>query len=158
MRRKDREITDSSKILEILEACDCVRLALRDAQGLYIVPMNFGYRFEESGRLTLFMHSAREGRKIAAFRENPTVAFEMDCAHRVLLGTHVEIPCEWGFGFQSLIGTGNIRFLTDSDEKTEALKALMRHYTDQEFEFRPQMWERIEVLALEVTEFSAKMH
>ena len=41
MRRKDREVTDFDKMMEILSACDCCRLGLVDENGAYIVPLNF---------------------------------------------------------------------------------------------------------------------
>ena len=47
MRRRDREITDREKMLEIVAECDCCRLGLVDNGEAYIVPMNFG--FEDAG-------------------------------------------------------------------------------------------------------------
>ena len=43
MIRKDREITDRSEQLAIMEACDVCRIALNGEDGYpYIVPLNFG--------------------------------------------------------------------------------------------------------------------
>ena len=47
MRRKDREITDIEEIRDIIEKCKVCRLAMQDEEGLYLVPLNFGYEFEE---------------------------------------------------------------------------------------------------------------
>ena len=44
MRRKDREIRDLDQMEDILKECDAVRIAAQDEAGLFIVPMNFGYR------------------------------------------------------------------------------------------------------------------
>lgn len=38
MRRRDREIKDFSKMLDIMKACDCCRLGFVDEQEAYIVP------------------------------------------------------------------------------------------------------------------------
>ena len=46
MRRKDREIRDLDQLEDILKECDAVRIAAQDEAGLFIVPMNFGYRLE----------------------------------------------------------------------------------------------------------------
>ena len=43
MRRKDREITESDRIQKIIDACQCMRIALADGACAYIVPVNFGY-------------------------------------------------------------------------------------------------------------------
>ena len=40
MRRKDREVTDFSKMIDILKSCDCCRLGLVDGNEAYIVSMN----------------------------------------------------------------------------------------------------------------------
>ena len=47
MRRKDREITDIEEIRDIIEKCKVCRLAMQDEEGLYLVPLNFGYEFEK---------------------------------------------------------------------------------------------------------------
>ena len=52
MRRKDREIRDMDQLEDILKECDAVRIAAQDEAGLFIVPMNFGYRLEGE-KLTL---------------------------------------------------------------------------------------------------------
>ena len=62
MRRKDREISDYSEIIRIIESCSVCRLGLMDENEAYIVPMNFGYIVENKD-LTLYFHSAKEGRK-----------------------------------------------------------------------------------------------
>jgi uncharacterized protein len=43
MRRKDREVTDLSRLEEIIQKCDCIHLGLLDGDYPYVVPMNFGY-------------------------------------------------------------------------------------------------------------------
>ena len=43
MRRKDREVTDSQKIREIILSCRCCRLGFYDNGEVYIVPLDFGY-------------------------------------------------------------------------------------------------------------------
>lgn len=51
MRLAKREITDPEVLKEIVEECDTVRLGLTDAEGMFIVPVNYGYEFtEENGK------------------------------------------------------------------------------------------------------------
>ena len=54
MRRKDREVTDKKEIQRILETCKVCRIGLPEEDGVYIVPMNHGYCFEE-GKLVLYL-------------------------------------------------------------------------------------------------------
>jgi hypothetical protein len=81
MRLKKREITDPEILREILESCEVVRIGAMDEEGMFIVPMNYGYDVrEEDGTLhvCLYLHGAKEGRKAAAFAADPRVAVEMD--------------------------------------------------------------------------------
>ena len=55
MTRRERQVTDPEKILEILQRSKVVHLGLCDGNQPYVVPMNYGYEMEE-GRLTLYLH------------------------------------------------------------------------------------------------------
>ena len=76
MRRAEKEVKDLEQLEEILRDCNTVRIGTQDAEGMFIVPVNYGYDLTE-GQLTLYLHSAREGRKAAAFRRGGAVAFEL---------------------------------------------------------------------------------
>ena len=53
MRLKKREITDPEILREILESCEVVRIGAMDEEGMFIVPMNYGYDVrEEDGLFT----------------------------------------------------------------------------------------------------------
>ena len=62
MRRAEKEVKDLEQLEEILRDCNTVRIGTQDAEGMFIVPVNYGYDLTE-GQLTLYLHSAREGRK-----------------------------------------------------------------------------------------------
>ena len=109
MRRKDREIRELDQLESILKECDAVRIAAQDEAGLFIVPMNFGYRLEGE-KLTLFVHSAPEGRKVEAFRRGGMVAFEMDCGHAL---RSADTACGHSFTYRSIMGSGTIRALSE---------------------------------------------
>ena len=71
MRRADREVTNPEQIAAIVAACDIVEVAYADAEGLTIVPLNFGFDYEydeATGKLTLWFHSAPRGRKLDTIR------------------------------------------------------------------------------------------
>ena len=63
MRRKDREVTDKDKILEIVRECDCIRLGLIDDEGAYILPVNFGEEIDDSGNLTIYFSRSFRGQE-----------------------------------------------------------------------------------------------
>ena len=152
MRRSDREITDSSEILSIINDCKVIRLAMLDEQGLpYIVPLNFGCRFE-GGAFTFYCHSAKEGRKIDLLRRDPRVAFELDC--RGELET-ADRACGYGYYYASVTGSGTAEFL-EGEEKLDGLSALMRHMAGREDRFTEEQARGVAVLAIRVRSLSAK--
>ena len=91
MRLHKREIHDADIFREILKECDVVRLGLRDEEGVFIVPVNYGYDFAEKNgerTLTLYIHGAGEGRKADAIAADARVAVEMDCRHEIITGDY----------------------------------------------------------------------
>ena len=63
MRRKDREIQNTEDKIKIIEKCKYLRLGLSENNMPYIVPLNYGYSYENE-KLTLYFHCAKEGKKI----------------------------------------------------------------------------------------------
>lgn len=152
MRRRDREVTDPSEILSIINDCNVIRLAILDEDGLpYLIPLNFGYR-HENGALTFYCHSAREGRKLDLLRRDPRVAFEMDCRGAL---EEAELACSYGYYYASVIGRATAELL-EGEEKLLGLTALMRHMSGREDHFTPEQARGVEVIALRVLSLTAK--
>lgn len=154
MRRKDREVADFEGLRNILENCVVCRIGIHDKDGIYIVPLNFGYSYTEEG-LELFFHGALEGRKLDGIRENPQVAFEMDCNHRLVEDPD---PCEYGFSFQSLMGTGFAEIVSDPQEKIRGLNLLMERQTGKAFSFDERMAASVAVIKITADSFTGKWH
>lgn len=152
MRRKDREVTSLAAMEDMLCRCKVCRVAYQDAQGLTIVPLSFGYAMQE-GRLTLYFHSAKEGRKVEAFARGAQVAFEMDGAMEIIEG---RIACEYGCTYESIVGNGRASIVTDDAEKCRALAAIMRRQTGREFAFEKAQTDSVAVLKIESTDFTGK--
>jgi len=153
MRRSDREITKKPEIIEIVEKCDVCRLAFSENNIPYIVPMNYGYEYTD-GKLTLYFHGAKEGRKHEIMRENPVACFEMDCSHKLI---EADEAGDYTMEYESVTGIGHICLCTDKPDKINALKQLMRKYAkDKEFTFSDRVLESVTVYKLEVTEFTGK--
>lgn len=153
MRRKDRQVTDRAEIEAVLRACDVCRVGFYDGEEVYIVPLNFGWQ-EREGRLTLFFHSAGEGRKVELFRRGGRAGFEMDCAHRLVTA---EKACGYSELYKSIIGTGRVREVPEP-EKLEAMETVVSHYTDAKPPIDPAMLARVRLFALDVDELSCKEH
>lgn len=153
MRRTDREVTDIKTLLAILDQCKVCRVALQDNDGLYLIPLNFGYQY--NGALTLYFHSAKEGRKASAFNRSCPVCFEVDCGHKLIEGA---TPCQYGYQFQSIVGNGVVRPVEGLDEKKMALSILMKHQTGKSFSFQDNMASSVAVYRLDVSSFTGKQN
>ncbi|MFI3174159.1 MAG: pyridoxamine 5'-phosphate oxidase family protein [Bacillota bacterium] len=161
MRRKDREINDRAEILKIIDDCTHCRIGFYDDGEIYIVPLNFGY-IEKNGDLTLYFHSAKEGRKIDLSKQSPSVAFEMDIDYKLHTG---EIPieqsvaCDYTARFQSVIGNGKISIVEEEAEKIVGLDAIMYQSTrKKDWTYQNEMLMAVCVLKLEVSKMSCKVH
>ena len=152
MRRADREIKERLEIEQILAQADVCRIALNADPAPYIVPLNFGYEWND--QLRFYFHCASVGRKLELLKVNPHVGVEVDIAHVLLTA---ESACDWGMKYKSVIGTGVITSLETEKEKVHALDLIMAHY---KFPGQPSysegMLRAVRVLCLEVTDFSSK--
>lgn len=155
MRRKDREVTDSVKIADIIDRCTCCRIGFYDDGEIYIVPLNFGYEIKNDSYVFYF-HGAKKGRKVDLVWKNPKVGFEMDTNYAL---NEDDIACEYSARFQSIIGNGVISIVTESEEKKKGLSLLMEHTTGKKgWDFDEKMVNTVVVFKLEVTKMSCKEH
>lgn len=158
MRLGKREIKGIENLRMIIEQCEVVRLGFTDEEGMFIVPVNFGYELkeEETGEVSfvLYFHGAREGRKAEAIAADPRAAIEMDCRHELIRGDYT---CSYSYAYQSIMGNGIVRELTGREEKIHGLTRIMEHLDPgAEIAFSDEMLKRTGVFAVEVKTFTGK--
>jgi len=124
MRRQDRSIEGIEALAGVLGRCDVARLAIATGGAPYIVPLCLAHELE-GGKLRLYFHSAREGRKVELLREHPLVGFEADCSVQIVRGG---APCQWTARYESVIGTGEVVALESRGEKARAMDLIMRKH------------------------------
>ena len=152
MRRTDRQVNDFSEICAILDSCQVMRIGLCDGQRPYVVPVNFGYEVRQ-GQIWLYFHCANQGRKLDILKRNPSVCFEMDCEHDLVLDP---TPCACGYRFASVIGEGTAEILTAHQEKAHGLSVLMTHLTGRQVDFTPEQTTAVCVCRIIADTFTAK--
>lgn len=153
MRRFDREIKEISEIVKIIDECEVLRIGMVEQGKPYIVPMNFGYVYEDN-QLIFYFHSASAGRKMEIMQENPQVCFEMDCGLMIHPG---EIRCTTTTEYKSVMGEGEVIFVDDPSEKKVALDKIMEKYGfTGPFEFNEHVFRVVRVGKIIVTSFTAK--
>ena len=150
MRRADRAVTALNDQLEILRSCKVLRLAMEDAQGLYLVPLSFGFA-AEGETLTLYVHSAREGRKVRCMTPGCAVAFEADCGFSLLPG---DKACRWSCTYRSVTGTGHAA----PEEKRRALEIILAHQSGREIPVTEAEAAAVTVFQIQVETISGKQH
>ncbi|MBV7390090.1 MULTISPECIES: pyridoxamine 5'-phosphate oxidase family protein [Enterococcus] len=124
MKKKKRQVTDLETIKEFVAETQVARLAFFDEEYPYIVPVNFAEKWQED-QLILYIHGAKDGKKIDLIKKNPKVAIEMDGKHELIAtGRNA---AGYSYAYQSLIGFGEVEIIEELAEKRQALEDLMAH-------------------------------
>jgi nitroimidazol reductase NimA-like FMN-containing flavoprotein (pyridoxamine 5'-phosphate oxidase superfamily) len=115
--------------------------------------MSFGFTFDREV-LTLYFHSANEGKKLEFLRGDPVVCFEMDAAGQFTMGDRA---CSGSLSYQSVIGWGKAEFITGAEEKAGALRSILDHYTGKsEHEFSKAALDETAVFKVVSNEYTGK--
>lgn len=152
MRRREREITDEAVIRNILDKAKIIHLGLCDGDCPYVVPMNYGYILKE-GKLTFYLHGAKEGYKYEVIAKNPKASFSIECDVVPFEG---KVACQYGTTYASVLGRGTASLVEDVQEKIDALTILMKTQTEKDFTFNEKLVSVVNVIKIEISEFSAK--
>ena len=150
--RREREVTDPVRILEILDKSKVAHIGMVDGDEPYVVPMNYGYTMED-GKLTVYLHGALWGRKLDIIRVNPKVFFSLECDVVPFAG---DIACRYGTTYASVMGRGTAEIVEDVEEKKKGLSVLMKTQTGKDFTFEDKMVSIVSVIKIDVAEYTAK--
>jgi nitroimidazol reductase NimA-like FMN-containing flavoprotein (pyridoxamine 5'-phosphate oxidase superfamily) len=117
VRRKEKEITDTGEMSEILASGRLASIALcRDGEP-YVVTMNYGYDAENEA---LYFHCAHEGQKMDFINAN-----DRACATIVEDNGYRHGECE--HAYRSVVIRGTIGIVEELEEKKHGLKVLLEH-------------------------------
>ncbi|MPQ48448.1 pyridoxamine 5'-phosphate oxidase family protein [Marinifilum sp. N1E240] len=144
-------IEGKEQIEEIIRSCDICNLGVVDAENKpYVVPMNFGYYDEY-----IYLHGADFGKLIDCMKAKPEVCITF-CTPPELAYQDVHIACSYRMKGKSVVARGKIEFITDYDQKVDALNILMGQYTDKKFTYNSPAVRNVEVYRLKPEELTAK--
>lgn len=152
LTRREQEITDINEIIRILDEAKIAHIGLVDGDEPYVVPMNYGYVME-NGKLTIYLHGAKRGRKLDVIRANPKVFFEAECD---LVPFEGDVACRYGIAYSSIMGNGTAEIIEDVEEKKLALSLLMKTQTGKDFEFEDKMTTIVSIIKINVSQYTAK--
>jgi len=148
MRRQDREMTVSDEIEDVLRRATVLHLAMVDGDRPYVLPLSYGF-----DGTALYLHCAREGRKLDVLRANAQVCFAVSVDHELTQGA---VPCGWSFRYRSVVGEGTVAFVEDEAEKHHGLDALMAQHGGEGGEYTPGSLARTVILRVDITALSGK--
>ncbi len=149
---REKLVTDMDVIVKILNNSKVVHVGMIDGDEPYVVPMNYGYTLD-GGKLTLWLHCAKRGRKLDVLRANPKVFFEMECDLQPFDG---DIACRYGLSYSSIMGRGTAEIVEDIETKKAALTYLMKTQTGKDFEFEDKMASIVSIIKIDAAEYTAK--
>ena len=152
MRREENAINDVKEIEEILQKAEVCRLGLAVDNTPYVVPVNFGY---DAAGNCIYIHCAKEGRKLDMIKRNNTVCFEMDVDMEI--SGRENTACNWSTTYRSVIGYGNAFIIEDFEEKKTALDFIMKQYSSEtSFEYTKKSVDNVGIIKIAITHLSGK--
>ena len=152
LTKRELQVTEPQQIRHILDTGKVLHLGLAVDDEPYVVPMNYGYALEDE-KLTVYLHSAVQGKKLDMIRANPNVFFEIDCD---LMPFEGRVPCQYGLVYSSVMGRGKATIVEDVEEKKRAMSILMKTQTGKDFTFEDRLVTIVAVIRIDVSEYTAK--
>ena len=153
IRRKKLEIIGKEAQEKILRRAPVGHLAFWDGREPYVIPLNFGWEWPGEAPV-IFIHCAREGRKIALLEGGGTVCFEAVELFSLKRGKD---SCSWNMGYRSFIGWGLPQRVEAPEEKSRGLNLITAKYDGGgDNEFPPKGLDNTAVYRILLEEFSAK--
>lgn len=117
----------------------------------YVLPVHFVFEGDR-----IYLHFAREGKKLDHLRANPSVCFEADEVIRLQIVP--DKPCSSGTFYRSVIAVGKAAIVEDPARKLHALQALTDKYAEgrKTNPLSPEAVEKTCVVEIVVDEISGK--
>jgi nitroimidazol reductase NimA-like FMN-containing flavoprotein (pyridoxamine 5'-phosphate oxidase superfamily) len=94
-------------------------------------------------------------KKIAMLEKNPRYCFEVDQCDTIIRN---ERPCAVGMRYKSIIGFGRAHFISDSKEKKQGLKCIMRIYGSGMHGFFDDNLKNVCVIRINIDSMTGKKH
>ena len=168
MRREEKEIRNRELLDQLLRTAPVCRIGLapgpdsgggadggdlprtdsRHAAYPYVVPVHFVH---SDGRI--YIHSARQGRKVEMLKKNPRVCVEID---EYLGIKSADRACEFGSRFRSLIAVGRARIVEQAGNKRRALQLLMEKYSGRSFDFSDEEIDGVGIIEIQIEDVTGK--
>jgi len=137
-------IMNEQEFDEVIQKCSVCHVGMVDDDKPYVLGFNFGYKDR-----VIYLHSAKEGKKIEILKRNNNVCVEFDADH-LLFARHENVACSWRMRYRSVLAHGKAVFVDEYDEKIEALKIFMKHHSGIDFNYNKPAVDNILIIKIEI--------
>lgn len=149
MRRNVQQLSQEESEAVLLRGTAGVLALMGDKAFPYAVPISYVYDGEH-----IYFHSATEGHKIDAIRQNPNASFAVIDQDEV-------IPEKYTSAYRSVIVFGSIRIIEDDAEKLAAIRKLALKYAPDNTEQQHAAeidgaWSRFCMLEMSIAHMTGK--
>ena len=149
MRRKEKEITDKKKILDIISRAQVCYMGMSKNNMPYVIPINFGY-YED----TIYFHCALEGEKIDTLKENPHVCMVFNIDNKLINDVAQD---DWTMYYKSVIAFGKVEFIMDIVERQKAINIMFHHYGGIDYPLPEPVLAKTMFLKVKIDKMTGKM-
>jgi len=150
---RHRFFNSAAEIEEVINKCDVCYIGMSDKDGMpYVLPFNFAFEGN-----TIFLHSAREGKKIDILKERPDVCIAFSADHH-LRYQNEEVACSWSMKYRSVLAYGKVSFINDFAKKTEVMNTIMRKYAGRDFKYNAPAIKDVQAFCISVDTFEGKAY
>jgi len=153
MAKRDNAIKDIIELDElesIIKKCKVCRVGMVEGDIPYVLAMNFGYEDQ-----TIWLHCAKEGKKVDILKHNNKVCLEFDTDHK-LFARHETVACSWRFAYRSVLINGHALFVDDYDEKVRGLSIFMKNYSDKPFEYSKPSVDNVLIIKIPIESITGR--
>ena len=145
-----RDITNKIEIEDIIKRARFCHIGMTDGDEPYVLGFNYGYK---DG--FLYLHCSKYGHKLDVLAKNNKICAAFDVDHE-FFSRHEQVACSWRMRYRSVLAWGNAETVDDYNEKVEALRIIMAHYTEMDFEFNHPSVNNVNILKIKVTRMSGR--
>ncbi len=145
-----KDIVELHKLEDIIKKCKICRVGMVDVDSPYVLAMNFGYEDQ-----TIWLHCAKEGKKIDILKRNNKVCIEFDTDHKLFF-RHEHVACSWRYAYRGVLVHGRAMFVDDYDEKIKGLNIFMKNYSDRDFEYSKPAVNNIQIIKIPIESITGR--
>jgi len=147
--REKRTIETRDEIDAVIHGSAVCRIAMALDNRPYVIPLSFGY----DGK-SVYVHTGMKGKKIDHFLNNRSVCFEVE--REAGIRENGEKACRWSFTYETVIGYGTIREITEPVDREQALNEIMRHYSGRAWPFDEEALARTRLWRIDLDRLTGK--